>query len=751
MASLERQFREVRHELEKKVVDPLFADLRPKGTADASVPEVVLQHRRRRARERLLDALISRGSAKVPPKLKGEVEVLVRKWAAAGFHDGFDEVERFEIRCARDHDRVVAEESGDPERLLEVLDRDYRRQVVEQLGRIELRGIQTSHRVLQDLDVVYVPLHLEEVPEVAKGKPGEMITILPSSRNEVFQVLQQHRHILIVGAPGSGKSTLLSYLAIRAAMGQVPRETGWSHDPLPLLIRVRALKGPSLTTRSLASHLGCGEELVTRALVRQSAALLVDGLDEAPPDLRDRLIDSLHRFIRRYPKVHVVATSRPAGSPGEVEKRLHSLQPFRLVDLTRDEVNTFIDKWCLAAEMSVRREPAEAEKEAHAAAVDLKRRLAASYSVQRIATNPLLVTILCVVHRFLGKSIPEHRVTLYEKCTDALLYEWDRAKFEEGATIGLLDAPAKRRLLMEIARRVHEEHAAEIPEREVIRQFMKTLPDLGRPAQDAKQIIAEIRDRSGLLVERRPGFFAFSHLTFQEYLCAFDYVRTKSLGDLTKHYQEAWWHEVIVLAAGVPGGGGGVIPHQLLRRKHSAAIFLAAQCLETEADMPLAMRERIEEAIQKMVPPKDLQGAARLIRLGIVAAPILAKSLPTADVVGTIWTLMALQNLDYDPAVPAIARCASDERSSLEFSLGQEGPLSIGGFATYVLIRRASKSDVAKLALKEAVLRVPFRDLSALRWAGNRFGTHEIRKIVGSAIKARSRETAAPTRARSTV
>jgi hypothetical protein len=74
-------------------------------------------------------------------------------------------------------------------------------------------------------------------------------------------------------------------------------------------------------------------------------------LDEAPPDLRERLVNSLYRFIRTHSQVHVVATSRPAGSPGEVENQLHGLQPFRLIDLTREEVDTFIDKWCMAAEI----------------------------------------------------------------------------------------------------------------------------------------------------------------------------------------------------------------------------------------------------------------------------------------------------------------------------------------------------------------------------------------------------------------
>jgi hypothetical protein len=743
MATRKQPSRKIRQELEATVVGPLFEDLRPTAVADASVPEIVLEHRRRRARERLLDALASRGSAKVSPDLQAEIKGLVRRWAAAGFHDGFDEVERFEIRCARDHDRVVAEESGDPERLLDVLDKEFRRRVVEQLGRIELRGLQTSHRVLGDLDVMYVPLHLEATPDSSEG---ENIKILSHPRIEAIQILKENRHALIVGAPGSGKSTLLSYLALGAATGQLSRKLGWSHDPLPLLIRVRALKSASLTARSLASHLECKEELVARALARQQAALFVDGLDEAPPDLRDRLADSLHRFIRSNPKIHVVATSRPTGSPGEVEKRLHGLEPFRLVDLPRNEVDTFIDKWCLAAETSVHHDPAAAEKKARAAATDLKSRLEASYPVQRIATNPLLVTILCVVHRFLGHSIPEHRVTLYEKCTDALLYEWDRAKFEEGAAIGLLDAYLKRRLLMGVARRVHEEHAAEIPEKEVIHHFTATLPNLGRPASDAKKIIAEIRDRSGLLVEKRPGFFAFSHLTFQEYLCSLDYARTKSFDELVKHFNETWWQEVIVLAAGVPGGGNGAIPRRLLAQKHLTATLLAAQCLETETDMPLKVRDEIERALNKIVPPKNFDHALSLQKLGILAAPVLAKSLRIQDRLRRSWTLFTFLDIDYDPALPAIVHCSSDEQPS-PFYLDNTAS-SVGGFATFVLAQKASESESARIALKEAAQRTPMQDLTGL--AQNPKLGKEVLAILASAFRARSQETSAPKRAKST-
>lgn len=728
-----------------ETVGPLLSAAEPLIPADGSVPQIVLAHRQRRARERLLDALVSRGSASVPAPLLRELRTLVQSWAGAAFSDGFEAVEAFEIRCAAEHDRVAAEESGDSERLLDVLENEHRRRIVEQLGRIELKGIQTSHRVLQDLDVVYVPLHLEAPPEETEGKAERVITDLIRPRVEASKVLCENRHVLVVGAPGSGKSTLISYLATRAAAGRLSRELGWADDPLPLVLAVRSLKSANLTARGIASHTGCEPEVVRRALKRGRAFLFIDGLDEAPEALRLSLIESLHGFIRRNPETHLLVTSRAAGAPGEVEKSLHGLRPYRLVDLAREEVDEFIDKWCLAAEISLRKGRSEAERVAGKSAGDLKSRLTASYSVQRIAVNPLLVTILCVVHRFLGRTIPEHRVTLYEKCTDALLYEWDRAKFEEGAAIGLLDAQSKRRLLMGVASRVHEEHAAEISEEEVVQHFATILPDLGRPKADAKKIVAEIRDRSGLLVERRPGFFAFSHLTFQEYLCALDYATHKRFDELVRHHHNPWWHEVIILAAGTQTGSGGAISRRLLRKKDDTALALAAQCLETEADMPISARKEIERWLEKFIPPRRYEDVERIAKLGVVAAPLLTKLLHSDLAAKELsWVLESLDRINYEPAIPQLARLTSDSRVSLiHLDMGQDESyrLTIGGLSTFILEARAYSSSIARRVLPNAIWHTPLEDLEAISaWRGDL--QSDVALLVQEVLNARRREGA---------
>jgi predicted NACHT family NTPase len=512
----------------------LFRDYETALSDSDHVPAAVLENRWRRAQTRVQDALASRGSDKVPPELAREVRQLVRRWDRQSFADGFQEMEEFEIRCARKHDLIMAQASGNRKEILKALAADYRRRVIDQFGRIELRGVQTSERVYFELDKVFVPLYLAETASHLADLHREDIEDIPEraveaitqriARVPVLNVLRRHRHLLIVGPPGSGKTTLVAYLATRAVEGRLFEENNTHPDVLPFVLTVRTFTSNKITTEAIAELTDCDEQLVQHALETDRAMLFVDGIDEAPRDMAPQLLQSLVQFCKTYPKASIVVTSRPSGVARNHSQALPDFASAELHAMARNEVDSFIDKWCLAAELSVSNDSQTAERRAQEAAIDLKQRLEHSRPIQRLIETPLLATILCVVHRFLGHHIPEHRVTLYEKCTDALLYEWDRSKFGHAALVGDLDALAKRKLLSSLARKMHDRKQAEVPEVEVLGHFKQALPDLGQKASGATQIVEEIRDRSGVLVERGPGFFAFSHMVFQEYLTALTFV-----------------------------------------------------------------------------------------------------------------------------------------------------------------------------------------------------------------------------------
>jgi hypothetical protein len=657
--------------LEQETVAPVFDAIRADVAADPSIPPVILENRRARARDRLATALVTRGSPSVPEPLAADLKRLVRDWAQTGFDDGYEAVLRFEIRCAQAYELVVARESGDPAAILAALETDYRRQLSERYGRIELRGLQTSHRVTQELRSVFVPLHIAD-PLLETGKDGE-IRINPSlgQRRPIAEVLAGTERLLLIGAPGSGKSTLIAWLASGLASGLAAGTAGGEGsdgiglpaDLLPLVLAARSLKDGALSRVLLARETGCDPDLLSHILDAGRAFLMLDGLDEAPPPLRRALIDSVSAFLARERRVRALLTSRPIGRKDDLAEGLDGFAVHELGDLTQSEVGAYIDRWCLAAELSLGKERPQAEREAGVAAEDLKGRIARSRPIQRIAVNPLLATILCVVHRFLGHSIPEHRVTLYEKCTDVLLYEWDRAKFSGESALGELDAIAKRRLLMGVARRLHDGHAAELPEAEVADEFARVLPDLGCSADDAGRMLDEIRDRTGLLVERRAGYYGFAHLTFQEYLTALDYVRNREFDALTAKYEDDWWHEVIVLAAGVPGADSGGIVRRLLESDKPTTVLLAAQCMETELDTPLTYRKQVDAALTRLVKTWS-PAESELAKIADLAAPVLLKAMNkgSSDEALLRTALSVFVKAAYEPAVPALVTLLDDQR-----------------------------------------------------------------------------------------
>ncbi len=712
-AALDSSLDELTSRIEHGIVSPLFSAL-PAPWNDPTKPaRIVERNRRETARHRVLDALVSRGVAEVPGELRDELSTLVTEWASAGFNPAFEKFAAFEERCEAERDLLLARASGDQARVLVEMEIAHCARVIDEYGSVDIRGLQMSARVLQSLDVVYVPLHIEdptqpeemEVPvhtradkpaserppatkqkKPRKGRDAqpspapppparsvERIKYLP--RRDALSVIERHARLLILGNPGAGKSTLLSYAAVRLARGVPEGDVRW----VPFVVPVRSLPDGRLDLDAVAALSGCDRTLLDHVIEERRAWFLIDGLDEAQRGVPDG-VSALLAFVEATPDARFTVTSRPSAAgldPREVSptspltERAGFVES-NLLPMLRDEAQEFVRRWCRAAELHLQRDPQSAEATARAAADDLLARVRSSPSIERLAETPLMCSVLCVVHRFLGNRIPERRVALYEACTNVLLYDWDRAKFQDGAVIGRLDAQQKRHLLSGLARAMHERHVAELPAATVLDHFRKRLPDVGHAADDAPKVLAEIRDRSGVLVERRRDVYGFSHLMFQEYLAAHEYVARGDYLGLVKHAKEEWWREVIALTAGIPGVDAETLVEKLLlaSKRHqkdgSDKIFYvpaltALECAATATALSAVSREVVDMFANLWFLPSDAQSTVTLARLNPGASatlmPYFEKA--TRQKKACLFTLFAMQG--YEPSFSLALRHLKDD------------------------------------------------------------------------------------------
>lgn len=299
--------------------------------------------------------------------------------------------------------------------------------------------------------------------------------------------------------------------------------------------------------------------------------VLLDGLDEVPSEREFKaVVRAIESLAMTFDKNQFVVTSRIAGWRGGVDGEFEVL---RVNDLSDGQVRAFIDSWYSAVERNAvvgslddEGEAARQERERRALkrAGDLKDALEQNEGVRRLAANPMLLSIVALVHRSLV-TLPRERAKLYAQCAKLLLDQWDISRGvrvdDTGLSVGQKEA-IMRRL-------AYAYHTGEIGDRqggrdatrnEVERVIAEILPAFRRAADDAPHLLRRLIERSGLIIERQRDQLQFSHHTFQEYFTAQFLALSERPEDRDLLLQPEclasdWWREVVLLYAGLVGDG----------------------------------------------------------------------------------------------------------------------------------------------------------------------------------------------------
>jgi formylglycine-generating enzyme required for sulfatase activity len=499
---------------------------------------------------------------------------------------------------------------------------NYLTSVFSRCNRLSLSGVDqqvagdATHQL--DLNQVYTGLHTTASERTYMRR--EMLRDNEPRQIPALEQLNKHGRLVLLGDPGSGKSAFVNFVALCLAgellgkpeanietliaplpvddeekeKDKKPQPQPWHQGnlfPVVVILRDLAARGlPPAGQPANASHLknfviqeveglgldGYGEQLW--ADFTQKGLLLLDGLDEVPSadERRVQIKQMVQSVAQTYGKVRILVTSRTYAYQKQ-DWRLEGFQEALLAPFGWGQIRSFVRKWYTYVGLAQGLKPEDSQGRA----VILNDTIRKNERLLDFAKRPLLLTLMASLHAWRGGTLPDDRQKLYEQSVELLLDWWqqqkkgvdkagkpviDQPKINEllGVSLGQV-----RRVLNRLAYEAHsrqvmgeEETTADIPEKELLNELQE-ISQKPLLRQDLEECV---RERTGLLIPRGGGVYAFPHRTFQEYLAAChltDDNYPDKLAGLAKDEPQRW-REVVQLAgakasAGSTSGGWNLV------------------------------------------------------------------------------------------------------------------------------------------------------------------------------------------------
>src|SRR6202158_2381086 len=339
----------------------------------------------------------------------------------------------------------------------------YLEDLVDRTDHLNIGGMSSAGHVKgalrHPIERLYTPLRSADDSDEL-GPSVERVGPRNDGAVSLADLLPRYPRLLIEGQPGAGKTTFLRFVACmlgRDALGRKhPEGSSWRRRSLglsdtrsliPVLLVVADLvevlnRHPrsALHTddrRCLLDLLAvmAGASQVSRAqwgdlLSGSGAVLLLDGLDEVADErLRERVFEIFHDACRHW-QCRIVVSSRPSQAAAAallgMGFHLATIAPFG-----ENEIRTFLDCWATA--LYAADSPEALSGEAQRYRGTLLTAICTLPRVRRLASNPVMLTCLAVVH-WNERQLPEGRARVYRAVVHCLIAARTEQRQEAGFT-----------------------------------------------------------------------------------------------------------------------------------------------------------------------------------------------------------------------------------------------------------------------------------------------------------------------------
>lgn len=527
------------------------------------------------------------------------------------------------------HERVHGHFPGDMRH-----EAEYARALGVAYRRTKIFGLDelSRHDSEWDLDTAYLSLEAQAQDRTVRHRgAAEPAAPLPQ---RIDTLLTDRPRVLLRGEAGAGKTTLLWWLAAHASARTLDGDLAPLNGLVPFVVPLRTLRARGGGFPGPAELSGAAGLVIDtapagwagRVLESGRALLLVDGLDEVPPEDREQAHDWLSQLLARYPETRCVATVRPLAVEPDWLRSEHFAE-LRLLPMRNEDIHAFVASWHRAARLS---EQDDAER-----LDELERDLALQFdqnpTLRDLARTPLLCAVICALHRRRDGLLPETRWKLYRSALEMLLGHRDRRRRIDDPEGVELDIEEHTQLLQRIAVWLVREGQSEFTRDQALRQIARGLAGMERVSAQGppEKILTHLLNRSGLLQEHTDDTYQFIHRTFQDYLAAKEFVEDDHVNELLRHAEEETWQDIILLAAGHCGRRelallvAGLLDAGEAHKEGAAGRatlhVLAALCEQHAAWLDGGVRERVRLCVAALFPPGRGRTVLTLARLGPAA------------------------------------------------------------------------------------------------------------------------------------
>ncbi|BAZ09447.1 signal transduction protein [Calothrix sp. NIES-4071] len=412
-----------------------------------------------------------------------------------------------------------------------------------------------------DIREVYVPLKVTGATD--------------TEQFDAKSAVNDYRRLMVKGSPGSGKSMLLKHLALSYALNKLDLPD----NPIPVLLELHRL---SDAQKSIQQHLTEAFErddfpqagdFVSQSLEQGTLMLLLDGLDEVNSKDRTGVVSQIKDLLDKYSKCRAIITCRTAVYKGEFNQEVD--RTLEVVEFSDQQVRLFLGSW---------QPDMPPEKSIEQLMLTLRDRP----RIMALARNPLMLTIIAYLYTDTPFVLPHSRAEFYRESTGVLLNQWHQEHNQ-------FKAQHKQSILQHLA--LHNQDTANqlqqdrrsIDYKTVLSEVSKVLPELNLQPEKVEEILNEIVERSGLLLQIDGGSkYQFAHLTLQEYFAAAELIDKGN--NLVNRFQADpdAWRETIKLWCGLANDSTFVIGE--VYKKYQRTAF---ECLADARKVDQALAQRI--------------------------------------------------------------------------------------------------------------------------------------------------------------